>query len=70
MSFSVGPAGLAEAHGRGTGRRTRGSADLSGVSGAATFFVNGRHHHGAHDIATLYRSNIELSSLSWDYAAW
>ena len=29
------------------------SADLSGVSGTPTFFVNGRRHHGAYDIGTL-----------------
>ncbi len=29
------------------------SADLSGVSGTPTFFVNGKRHHGAYDIATL-----------------
>src|SRR4029079_758397 len=29
------------------------SADLSGVSGTPTFFVNGQRHHGAYDIATL-----------------
>jgi protein-disulfide isomerase len=29
------------------------SADLSGVLGTPTFFVNGRRHHGAYDIATL-----------------
>jgi Na+/H+ antiporter NhaA/2-hydroxychromene-2-carboxylate isomerase len=29
------------------------SADLSGVSGTPTFFVNGRRHHGAYDIVTL-----------------
>jgi Na+/H+ antiporter NhaA len=29
------------------------SADLSGVSGTPTFFVNGRRHHGAYDISTL-----------------
>ena len=28
-------------------------ADLSGVSGTPTFFVNGRRHHGAYDIDTL-----------------
>jgi len=28
-------------------------ADLSGVSGTPTFFVNGRRHHGAFDIAAL-----------------
>jgi Na+/H+ antiporter NhaA len=29
------------------------SADLSGVSGTPTFFINDRRHHGAYDIATL-----------------
>jgi Na+/H+ antiporter NhaA len=29
------------------------SADLSGVSGTPTFFVNGRRHQGAYDIASL-----------------
>jgi predicted DsbA family dithiol-disulfide isomerase len=29
------------------------SADLSGVSGTPTFFINGRRHHGAYDIASL-----------------
>jgi protein-disulfide isomerase len=29
------------------------SADLSGVSGTPTFFLNGRRHYGAYDIATL-----------------
>jgi Na+/H+ antiporter NhaA len=29
------------------------SADLSGVGGTPTFFVNGRRHHGAYDTATL-----------------
>ena len=29
------------------------SADLSGVSGTPTFFVNGHRHHGAYDIAAL-----------------
>jgi Na+/H+ antiporter NhaA len=29
------------------------SADLSGVSGTPTFFVNGRRHHGAYEITTL-----------------
>jgi Na+/H+ antiporter NhaA/predicted DsbA family dithiol-disulfide isomerase len=32
------------------------SADLSGVSGTPTFFVNGRRHHGAYDIDTLSRA--------------
>jgi protein-disulfide isomerase len=29
------------------------SADLSGVSGTPTFFLNGRRHYGAYDIGTL-----------------
>jgi protein-disulfide isomerase len=29
------------------------SASLSSVSGTPTFFINGRRHHGAYDIATL-----------------
>ncbi|WP_443071943.1 Na+/H+ antiporter NhaA [Streptomyces sp. NBC_01477] len=29
------------------------SADLSGVSGTPTFFINGRRHHGAYDIESL-----------------
>jgi Na+/H+ antiporter NhaA len=29
------------------------SADLSGVAGTPTFFINGRRHYGAYDIATL-----------------
>jgi Na+/H+ antiporter NhaA len=29
------------------------SADLSGVSGTPTFFINGRRHYGAYDIAAL-----------------
>jgi protein-disulfide isomerase len=29
------------------------TADLSGVSGTPTFFVNGRRHRGAYDIGTL-----------------
>jgi predicted DsbA family dithiol-disulfide isomerase len=29
------------------------SADLSGVSGTPTFFVNGRRHYGTYDVATL-----------------
>ena len=30
-----------------------GDADLSGVSGTPTFFVNGLRHHGAYDVETL-----------------
>jgi glutaredoxin len=29
------------------------SADLSGVSGTPTFFINGRRHYGAYDVHTL-----------------
>jgi protein-disulfide isomerase len=29
------------------------SADLSGVLGTPTFFINGRRHHGAYDVASL-----------------
>jgi Na+/H+ antiporter NhaA len=29
------------------------SADISGVSGTPTFFINGRRHHGAYDLGTL-----------------
>jgi protein-disulfide isomerase len=29
------------------------SADLSGVTGTPTFFINGRRHYGAYDIGTL-----------------
>ena len=32
------------------------SADLSGVSGTPTFFVNGRRHYGAYDIETLSKA--------------
>ncbi|WP_406376983.1 Na+/H+ antiporter NhaA [Streptomyces sp. NBC_00647] len=41
--------------GAGTARVAKDveSADLSGVSGTPTFFVNGRRHYGAYDIASL-----------------
>jgi predicted DsbA family dithiol-disulfide isomerase len=29
------------------------SADLSGVSGTPTFFINGKRHYGAYDIGAL-----------------
>jgi predicted DsbA family dithiol-disulfide isomerase len=29
------------------------SADLSGVSGTPTFFINGQRHYGAYDVPTL-----------------
>jgi len=31
-------------------------ADLSGVSGTPTFFVNGRRHYGAYDIEALTKA--------------
>jgi len=41
------------------------SADLSGVSGTPTFFVNGRRHQGAFDIATLSDA-VRLASQGHD----
>jgi protein-disulfide isomerase len=46
------------------------SADLSGVSGTPTFFINGKRHYGAYDIETLSaavraaraRAYLELST--------
>jgi protein-disulfide isomerase len=32
------------------------SADLSGVSGTPTFFINGKRHYGAYDIDALTRA--------------
>jgi protein-disulfide isomerase len=32
------------------------SADLSGVSGTPTFFVNGQRHYGAYDIESLSKA--------------
>jgi protein-disulfide isomerase len=29
------------------------SADVSGVSGTPTFFINGQRHHGSFDLDTL-----------------
>ncbi len=29
------------------------TADLSGIAGTPTFFVNGRRHHGAYDVVSL-----------------
>ena len=36
------------------------SADLSGVSGTPTFFINGRRHYGAYDIDTL-KNEVRLA---------
>jgi protein-disulfide isomerase len=40
---------------RGAARVARDvdSADLSGVTGTPTFFINGRRHYGPYDIDTL-----------------
>jgi Na+/H+ antiporter NhaA len=35
------------------------SADLSGVSGTPTFFVNGRRYHGAYDISALHDAVVQ-----------
>jgi Na+/H+ antiporter NhaA len=44
---------LTERVGAGRVEEDVDGADLSGVSGTPTFFVNGRRHYGAYDIATL-----------------
>ena len=47
---------IAELHRRAYAQRVSedvASADESGVSGTPTFFINGRRHYGAYDIATL-----------------
>ncbi|MGK5740074.1 Na+/H+ antiporter NhaA [Micromonospora sp. URMC 103] len=44
---------LAERRGADRIMEDMDSADLSGVSGTPTFFINGRRHHGAYDITAL-----------------
>ena len=44
---------LRESSGAGRVAEDVDSADLSGVSGTPTFFINGNRHYGAYDIATL-----------------
>ncbi|MQA75455.1 MAG: Na+/H+ antiporter NhaA [Solirubrobacterales bacterium] len=44
---------LRERHGANRIADDVDGADLSGVSGTPTFFINGRRHYGAYDIATL-----------------
>jgi predicted DsbA family dithiol-disulfide isomerase len=44
---------LREHNGAGRIAEDVDSADLSGVSGTPTFFVNGSRHYGAYDIASL-----------------
>jgi Na+/H+ antiporter NhaA len=46
-------AALAKHAGAGRIAEDENSADLSGVSGTPTFFVNGRRHYGAYDLGTL-----------------
>jgi len=43
------------------------SADLSGVSGTPTFFINGRRHYGAFDIGTLSTA-VRVASAQEDLA--
>ncbi len=48
-------------------------ADLSGVSGTPTFFVNGRRHYGAYDIASLsaaVRAARQRAALQGRPAGW
>jgi protein-disulfide isomerase len=45
-----------ELRGRGHAQRVADdvtSADRSGVAGTPSFFINGKRHHGAYDVATL-----------------
>ena len=56
MAFIVGPMILSQLRKRAAAHRIADDiegADLSGVTGTPTFFVNGRRHYGAYDIATL-----------------
>jgi Na+/H+ antiporter NhaA len=46
-------AALAKHAGAGRIAEDVDSADLSGVSGTPTFFINGRRHYGAYDLGTL-----------------
>ena len=41
------------------------SADLSGVLGTPTFFINGRRHHGAYDIETLSNAIRLARAKAW-----
>ena len=40
------------------------SADLSGVSGTPTFFINGRRHYGSYDIAALTAAVLAAKTAS------
>jgi protein-disulfide isomerase len=41
------------------------SADLSGVSGTPTFFINSRRQHGAYDIASLSAAVRAAGAREW-----
>jgi Na+/H+ antiporter NhaA len=41
------------------------SADVSGVSGTPTFFINGRRHYGAYDIGTLSAAVKSAKARTW-----
>ena len=41
------------------------SADMSGVSGTPTFFINGRRHNGAYDLATLSEAQGGAGARRW-----
>ena len=47
------------------------TADLSGVSGTPTFFINGRRHHGPYDIAALTAAvqTAKARSAAWKPAS-
>ena len=49
-------ADLNEDEGAGRVAEDVDSADLSGVTGTPTFFINGQRHYGAYDIETLTRA--------------
>ena len=49
-------ASLLEHEGAGRLSEDLSWADLSGVSGTPTFFINGQRHYGEYDIATLSRA--------------
>jgi hypothetical protein len=40
------------------------SADLSGVSGTPTFFINGRRHYGSYDITALTAAVLAAKAAS------
>ena len=45
------------------------SADLSGVSGTPTFFINGRRHYGSYDISALTAAVLTAKATSARAAA-